>query len=52
MTHTVRSKKRPWETKEVSDQDYTDLKRQGLLVDEGPPLKVSNESKAGTGTVK
>jgi hypothetical protein len=49
MTHKIRTTMRPWETKEVSDQDYTDLKRQGLLVDEGPAPKVSNSSKAGTG---
>jgi hypothetical protein len=33
VTHTVRITKRPWEEVEVDDADYTDLKRQGLLVE-------------------
>jgi hypothetical protein len=49
MTHKIRTTMRPHEQLEVSDQEYTDLQRQGLLVDEGPPAKVSNSTKAGTG---
>jgi hypothetical protein len=40
---------RPHEQLEVSDSEYTDLRRQGLIVDEGPPAKRGNHSTAGTG---
>jgi hypothetical protein len=55
MTHTVRTKKRPHEELEVSDREYTDLKRQGLLVeDEAPARKAgqSNASQATTGQTR
>ena len=34
MTHLVRTTKCPWQEIEVDDAEYTDLKRQGLLVEE------------------
>ncbi len=32
----VRTKMRPWEELDVDEAEYTDLKRQGLLLEESP----------------
>lgn len=37
MTHTVRTTMRPDEEIEVGDAEYTDLHRQGLLIEDPTP---------------
>lgn len=45
--HKVRTKMRPHEELEVSDQEYTDLQRQGMLVENDG--KTSNRSVSASG---
>ncbi len=45
MTHTVRTTMQPNVEIEVSDEDYTDLRRWGLL-SEGAPEEVVTDSEA------
>ena len=42
--HKVRTKMRPHEEIEVSDQEYTDLQRQGLLEEKDQPTEKSTSS--------
>ncbi len=43
----VRTTMRPWEEVEVSDESYTDLQRQGLLVQDEETS--SNRTRSATG---
>lgn len=57
MTHKVRTTLRPWLEMEVSDKEYLDLQRQGLLVDDPEPAAPTAAPKKtptapATGTTK
>lgn len=54
MTHTVRTTMRPWEEIEVSDADYLDMSRQGLIHTPPAPAAAPKKSPAApaTGTTK
>ena len=50
MTHAIRTKKQPWLVLHVEENEYVDLQRQGLLIEEPEKLKDVGRQSASSST--